>query len=105
MKKEEPYLGYIIYELTNLESGQCVRGEAAALSKLIGIPKCSVSYHAREGVIYKKKYQFRKLGEKKIRSSIKWEWDEMHRIYLELVAGERYIRKAADGKRYAVKVS
>lgn len=88
-----------------MESGQCARGKAAALSKLIGIPKCSVSYHAREGMIYKKKYKFRKLGEKKTCSKMEQEWDEVHRIYLELAAGERCIRKAADGKRYAVKVS
>lgn len=95
------------YEVVDLENGQRMEGFPAELAKLIGIPKTSISYHAREGVIYKKKYRFQKVlegQEDPRKKELSNQWDRIHQIYLELVAGERCIKKAADGKRYAIKV-
>ena len=67
-----------------------------------------ISYLAKENCIYQGRYHFQKLqGEmKKVKKtlSLLQQWDEIHQIYLELMAGERCIRKAADGKWYAVKI-
>ncbi len=101
----EDILGYYIYELIDLESGKQVKGSAAALSKLVNVPKRMVSHLAKEDRAYKGRYYFRMLGNKQmICQKVYQEWDEMHQVYLELIAGKRDIQRAADGKRYAVRV-
>lgn len=107
---KEEHLGYILYEVVDLESGQRVKGTAAALSGLTGVREYRISRLARENRTYQGRYQFRKLQEEKTKGKTKrqllyQQWDEVHRIYLELIAGRRCIQKAADGKRYAVRVS
>ncbi len=96
------------YKVTNVENGQCIEGTAATLSERIGISKYMISHYAREGWIYKKKYQFQFICEKTKKeltnAELYKQWDEIHQIYLELSAGKRCIYKAGDGKRYAVEV-
>ena len=98
----------IFYELTDLENGQCVKGSAAALSSLTGVRKYTIRHLAKEQDSYQGRYSFRKLLEEEVeemkQQSVWKQWDEIHQIYSELIAGERCIRKAADGKQYAVKV-
>lgn len=104
---------YIEYECTDQKSGQCAKGTAAALSELVGVRTYEISRFARENHVYQGRYSFRKLQKEGTRKGTKkrtkWEclwqqWDTMHQIYLELKVGKRCIQKAADGRRYAVKV-
>jgi len=94
------------YKLTDLELGQTAIGTADCLSKLIKIPKQSINVCAREEKLYKKRYQIVKLGEEEDSKSmlVYRQWDEVHKIYTELAAGERRIVKNKDGKRYAIKI-
>lgn len=103
-------MGYMLYEIVDLERGKCIKGTAAALSGLTGVREYRISRLARENRTYHGRYQFRKLQEEETKRKTKrqllyQQWDELHQIYLELVAGKRCIKKAADGKWYAVRVS
>jgi len=95
------------YKLTDLENGQTAIGTADCLSKLIKIPKQSVNVCAREEKLYRKRYQIVKLGEEEDSKSmlVYRQWDTVHKIYTELVTGERTIIKGEDGKRYAIKIN
>lgn len=93
------------YRVIDLKSGQSMEGFPADLSNLIGIPKASVSCYAREGSVYKKRYRFQKISEREDfdKEEFSRQWDEICKIYAELVVGERCIQKSADGKLYAVR--
>lgn len=103
----------VLYELKDLKSGQYARGTAGVLSKLLGIKKDRISYFARENIDYEARYRIRKLQKeeiekekmKKIKKDIFCkQWDEICQIYNELRTGKRNIKRAADGKLYAIKI-
>lgn len=101
-------MGYMIYEVIDLQNGQCTEGTAAVLSRLTGASKSIINSLARENKTYKKRFKFRMLPEevkrKRKLKNIEEQWIEVCQIYHELKAGKRNIQKAADGKLYAVRV-
>lgn len=46
--KEDIYLGYMIYEVKDLQNGQCAEGTAADLSILTGVKKSMINNLARK---------------------------------------------------------
>ena len=110
--KEGIYLSYMIYEVTDLQNGKRTEGTIAVLSMLTGASKSMINKLARENKTYKKRFKFRLLPEEVKRKNElksmkgKWieQWTEVCQIYSELKAGKRNIRRAADGKLYAMKV-
>ncbi len=110
--KEGIYLSYMIYEVTDLQNGKRTEGTIAVLSRLTGASKSMINKLARENKTYKKRFKFRLLPEEVKRKNElksmkgKWieQWTEVCQIYSELKAGKRNIRRAADGKLYAMKV-
>lgn len=104
--KEDIYLGYMIYEVKDLQNGQCAEGTAADLSILAGVKKSMINNLARKNVVYKKRYQFWMLSEevKQKSKDIEQQWGEVCQIYYEVKVGKRDIRRAVDGKLYAVRV-
>lgn len=110
--KEGIYLSYMIYEVTDLQNGKRTEGTIAVLSRLTGASKFMINKLARENKTYKKRFKFRLLPEEVKRKNElksmkgKWieQWTEVCQIYSELKAGKRNIRRAADGKLYAMKV-
>ena len=110
--KDVIYLSYMIYEVTDLQNGKRTEGTIAVLSRLTGASKSMINKLARENKTYKKRFKFRLLPEEVKRKNElksmkgKWieQWTEVCQIYSELKAGKRNIRRAADGKLYAMKV-
>ena len=102
----------MIYEVTDLQNGKRTEGTIAVLSRLTGASKFMINKLARENKTYKKRFKFRLLPEEVKRKNElksmkgKWieQWTEVCQIYSELKAGKRNIRRAADGKLYAMKV-
>lgn len=98
----------MIYEVTDLESNQCAKGTSAALSVLTGVNQSLISKLACENKTYKKRYKFQILEQEEVKKKslfgLEEQYKEICEIFAEVKVGKRRIQKAADGKRYAVKV-
>ncbi len=96
------------YKIIDLESKQCIKeGTIADLSRMMGITESTFRYYVNAKTAYKKRYQFERLEEEKKElknTGLLKQWEELHQISLDVKEGRRRIQRAADGKRYAVKI-